>query len=295
MALMHVNQSMSTSHYHDFNGAVECLNKTVEVMLRHLFDEFPDADFVDLLPMAQWAYNTSLHRGSSMTPYYALYGVDPLQPMQLAAAAGGRQHPAAALFAQHQAGILAMAKDALNIAHEAMEAYENRSRQEASFKVGEHVFLSTANLGSSHFSRSSAKLRPQYMGPFRIDSKIGEHRYRLQLPRSMKELHPEFHPSLLKRAVESPPELAGRLGAGVTFPVEVATGEGTALLTHDDDGVPVYVVEKVIARRKRGKGFQYLVKWTGYEAEHNSWIARSNMDTTGGVRMLDEFDAAQQA
>ena len=35
MALMHVKQAMGTSHHDDFNGAVECRNKTVEVMLQH--------------------------------------------------------------------------------------------------------------------------------------------------------------------------------------------------------------------------------------------------------------------
>jgi hypothetical protein len=34
------------------------------------------------------------------------------------------------------------------------------------------------------------------------------------------------------------------------------------------------VVEKIVDKRKRGKGFQYLVKWEGSPEEENSWETR---------------------
>jgi hypothetical protein len=34
------------------------------------------------------------------------------------------------------------------------------------------------------------------------------------------------------------------------------------------------VVERIVDKRKRGKGFQYLVKWSGQADEENSWEPR---------------------
>jgi hypothetical protein len=289
MALMHVKQSMGTSHYHDFNGAVESLNKTVEVMLRHLLMEFPDRDFDELLPMAQWAYNSAVHSTTKQTPYLSVFGVEPRAPMNFVAEPGKRLPPAVAVFAEHQAAVLALTRDALFKAQATMVEYENRNRRDAVFEVNEHVFLSTANLGKTHFSTRCAKLRERHVGPFRIVEKRSPYKYRLELPRELKDIYPVFHASLLWRAVPTPVDMAGRLGPGVVLPGPA----GEALLTHDDDGEPVYVMEGVVARRRAGRGFQYLVKWVGYPPEENSWVSRVDVVTTGAAALLDAFDAAQ--
>jgi hypothetical protein len=294
MALMHVKQSMGTSHYHDFNGALECLNKTVEVMLRHLMAEFPDRDFDELLPMAQWAYNTAVHRSINMSPYVALFGVEPQQPMNFVVTAGVKLHPATKIFAELQQGVLVMARDALFKAQETMLAYENRARRDTEFKVGEHVFLSTVNLGSSHFDTTVKKMRPSYVGPFKVQEQCSLYTYRLVLPHTLKSVHPVFHVGLLWRAIPTPVDMAGRLGAGVEFPAPEGPHpeEGAGLLTHDDNGVPVYVIESVRARERRRNGFNYLVRWRGWpNPEDDSWITRKDAETSGALRLLREFDA----
>ena len=216
--------------------------------------------------------------------------------MNFVAAPGTKLPPAVALFAEHQAGVLAMTRDALFKAQATMLEYENRSRREANFAVGEHVFLSTANLGKSHFNTTVAKLQERFLGPFLITQKRSDYKYRLKLPKDLKDIYPVFHASLLWRADATPDDMQGRLGAGVVFPPEAdgaeePVREGTALLKQDDDGVPVYVIEQVIARRKAGRGFSYLVKWVGFPPEDNSWITRREAATTGAARAFDNFDA----
>ena len=265
-------------------------------MLRHLLDEFPDVDFDELLPMVQWAYNTSMHAATGRTPYYALYGVAPREPMNLLAEPGTVIWPAAKSFAEHQAGVLAMTRDALYKAQATMLEYENRSRRDVSFAVGEHVFLSTVNLGSTHFSTTVKKLRKKYVGPFKIVEKRTDYKYRLKLSREFNGIYPVFHASLLWRAIPTPADMAGRVGEGVVLPAEgEGEHEGDELISHDSDGEEVFLIESVVARKTAGRGFQYLVKWKGYPPEDNSWDRRGVAATTGAARVFDDFDKAEDA
>lgn len=46
----------------------------------------------------------------------------------------------------------------------------------------------------------------------------------------------------------------------------------------DSDGKPLYVVEKIIRHRRirKGKGYEYFVKWKYYNNNENSWITPEN-------------------
>ena len=48
MKMMNIHQLMGTSYEHRYNGAVEVLNKTIEVMLRHVMSDNLDVDFVSV-------------------------------------------------------------------------------------------------------------------------------------------------------------------------------------------------------------------------------------------------------
>jgi hypothetical protein len=54
----------------------------------------------------------------------------------------------------------------------------------------------------------------------------------------------------------------------------------------------VYHIEHVLARRRNGRRFQYLIQWVGYPPSANSWIYRSDAETEGALATLLEFDAS---
>ena len=81
---MNVKQVMGTSYQHNFNGAAERLNRTVEVMLRHVVGDYPDRDFDDYLPLLQWSYNTTKHDSIGMSPFMAQWGYEPRQILPIA-------------------------------------------------------------------------------------------------------------------------------------------------------------------------------------------------------------------
>ena len=63
------------------------------------------------------------------------------------------------------------------------------------FVPGDMVLLSTRNLILK--GHPTSKLKPSFVGPFRVEEQIGAVAYRLALPASM-QVHPTFHGGLLK-------------------------------------------------------------------------------------------------
>ena len=74
MQLIGCKQKMDLAYTHNYNGSVEALNKTIEVMLRQVLSGTENVDFTMALPFCQYVYNTSKHSATKMTPYRALFG-----------------------------------------------------------------------------------------------------------------------------------------------------------------------------------------------------------------------------
>ena len=134
------------------------------------------------------------------------------------------------------------------------------------------MLLSTRNLTLKMIG--SAKLMPKYVGPFTVIQKINPVAYKLKLPPCMK-IHNVFHVSLLKEyredgSVKPPPP--------------------PSLI----DDVLEYEVERVSCHRTRKIGrsvkTEFLIKWLGYGAEHNTWEPEVNL--TNCPEVLSEYWAA---
>ena len=60
------------------------------------------------------------------------------------------------------------------------------------------------------------------------------------------------------------------------------------ILKQDD----VYLVDKVLAKRKRRGKWEYLVKWRGYDESQNTWEPKANILNP---KLIDEFEQKQLA
>ncbi|KAI0074322.1 hypothetical protein K474DRAFT_1579364, partial [Panus rudis PR-1116 ss-1] len=75
---------------------------------------------------------------------------------------------------------------------------------------------------------------------------------------------PTFHASLLKPFVPNDPVLFPSREHEQPPPITV-------------DGHDEYFVDRVLDRRRRGVGFQYLVRWRGYGPEHDQWLRGADL------------------
>ena len=72
--------------------------------------------------------------------------------------------------------------------------YYNKKHRDIEFDTEDLMLLSTRNLKMKGIPE---KLKKRFVGPFKIEQRIGQQAYKLSLPENWK-IHPVFHISLLK-------------------------------------------------------------------------------------------------
>ena len=148
--------------------------------------------------------------------------------------------------------------------------YNRHKNTAPDLRVGDKVFLSTANLVTDEGSKKLSDLRT---GPFPILKKVSESAYKIKLPPHMK-VNPTFHVSRLTLAKNDP--IKGRVPSEPN-PVIV-------------DGEEQYEVERIIDSNWLGKHFQYKVSYMGYGKEHNEWQFRDDLLEDLGKEEMEEME-----
>jgi hypothetical protein len=160
-------------------------------------------DWTTYLPLAEFAYNNSIHASSQQTPFFANYGYHPKLDLL---GTSKDENPAAEDFAKHLMEIQTTLKLQLQVAQDSYKASADKFRKNApAFQNGDKVWLLRRNIKTT---RPCDKLDYRRLGPFCIQEQINPVAYWLKLATSMK-VHPVFHVSLLEAYSES--TLSGRI------------------------------------------------------------------------------------
>ena len=102
------------------------------------------------------------------------------------------------------------AKEHLGQARRKMADQANRHRREVQYEPGQLVLLNTKNLrGDSE--QGVRKLKPRFVGPFKVARPIGQAAVQLELPREWTRIHDVFHAGLIK-------DFKGSTGSGAALP-----------------------------------------------------------------------------
>jgi Chromo (CHRromatin Organisation MOdifier) domain len=134
------------------------------------------------------------------------------------------------------------------------------------YKQGDFVMLSTTNRRHKYKKKGkkrTAKFFPRWDGPYRVtDCHPEASTYTLDIPTNE---YPIFHSAHLKRHVANDASL---------FPSRKFEQPGPILTA---DGLQEYLVDKIIDSHRRGRGWQFLVRWLGYAPQHDLWIASAEL------------------
>lgn len=269
---LRVDHRFSTAFHPQTDGQTERQNQTLETFLR-MYLNYQQNNWCELLPYAEYAYNSKVHATTKASPIQLAFGVEPQSfdgipddhwlksPQELY-----RNDNRSGDILRRVQGHLAKWRDQWQIAHESLKQAQeaqarwyNLRRTPRSFEVNQEVLLRASNIRTR---RPSRKLDARYLGPFRIIERIGPLAYRLDLPKSMVYIHPVFHVSLLEPWESPLPEKNFRPG-----PIE-----------HPEVEDDRYEVEAILHHKYvKGKPF-FEVKWLGWPVADTTWEPEENLD-----------------
>lgn len=211
------------------------------------------------ISVAEFAYNDSLHATIGTTPFRANYGLDPRSAKWPNLALNVGESPMGAETAARVISLQAECKQRIIAANNYQKQYADKKRLPIPFKVGDKVLVSNRHIRSL---RPKKKLDWKYLGPGTIIAQIGPTAFKVDVP-GLGNVHPVWHASLLEPYNPSS-----------SIPHPNAQIQDTLREQGDD----VYEVDEVLDQRRDEDGqWQYLVKWTGYGQEENSWENGANI------------------
>jgi hypothetical protein len=229
------------------------------------FCNYEQDNWVELLPLAEFAYNNAIQASTRMTPFWANYDYHPV--MQLKAP----KQPSS-LNSEIQADTFAAG---LKETHQTLrknlqEAQANQKMyaggKEVIFKVGDKVWLSTRHFRTA---RPSKKWDYKRTGPYTVSRVMKKNAYKLDIPYTIRKNN-VFHISLLDRYT---PPTAGQPASELELTV-----------VDDSDE---WEVDRILVSKRHGRKLHYLVQWAGYSYIRTSWESAENLGNE--QELVDEF------
>ena len=256
LKLLGIKSALSTAYHPQTDGATERTNQEIEAYLSIYCASHPE-DWPSALHTLEFTHNNRRHAERLNTPFELMFGESPIAiPLSFE----NTKYP---ILEDKMKTLLRNRQEAL-AAHELARSRmaDRRKSKFTPFKTGDKVWLDSRNLKTIYHK----KMKPKREGPFDITEVLGPVTYRLRLPTSWR-IHDVFHATLLRpykentvygqNFTEPPPELV--------------------------EGEEVYEVETILSHRKRGRGYQYYVKWRGYPISDASWEPEHSFSDDGNT------------
>ena len=283
MKALEIKKIFTTAYHPQTDGQVERLNKTLVNMLRTIVDDY-QTGWDDALPMAEWAYNTSIHASTGESPYFLTFKQDPPPFADDQALMQAARH-----LRERRDPEISHTKWAEDLMRRFKEVYErvrtrlNKARlrqkknydsrvEEHKYKEGELVYLYHPIVKEGQ----RRKLGQPWAGPFKIFKKVSPQNVELEpidpTPDSKRWL---VHINRLKPCPEGSLELYPLTREGVAEQLE----EGFDL------------IKKITADRRTPDGNVYRVVW---EVGGRTWEPEDNLPPAA-IREYIKRKAAKNA
>ncbi|KAE8909760.1 hypothetical protein PF001_g4671 [Phytophthora fragariae] len=278
-----IKKLYGAAYHPQTQGLVERFNGTLIGMLRMFVSE-TQSDWDLYLPRVLFAYRTSYHEALGDSPFFSLYGRDPVLPLDLAFRNTKNEWKSNEVAEYRRRLYLSMRDTRRLVVRQLLKAQERHCRRlegqsEVTFDEGEAVWV-YQYFRARRGERKTKKLAFSWHGPYRVVGKLGDNTYKIAIPN-----HPDrvvtVNVNRLKRFVgrwsrpfptEVPVGVETRPDADDAGPLSVEDlpttsfverltlgGEETAF-----SGVSCPIVD-ILAKRVKGRQKQYLVLTASYE------------------------------
>ena len=185
IAKKQIDHRMTTAYHPQANRKVERTNQELKQYLRK-YANHQQNNWPELVPPAEYVYNTTKTQGTDFTPYQVVYGKTPTIH-----AAPGKSSQAAI------DEIRKVAYENLLYNQVLLQEHGNKRRKLAmELKPGDKAYV---RKHGAKKNRLSASLDDKYWGPFPVKQKVGQSSYELELSPQTR-IHPVFNSNVLKRA-----------------------------------------------------------------------------------------------
>lgn len=266
-----VKRRLSTAFHPQTDGQTERQNQTLEQYLRCYCCDKQD-QWAAWLPLAEFAYNNSVHPTLRMSPFFALYGYNPAlvaDGEDAAQGEGGQTVPAARERIQNLRKERTLLTEHWRKASATQARGYNRTHKPRTFNIGDQVLLSAKNL---RIKQPSRKLSSRYIGPLKVLDAVGTQAYRLALPSSYR-VHNVFHVSLLEPY----------------HPRDAKAADAIMPLPELVEGEEEYEVERILEHRNKKGQRYFFVKWANWPEEYNQWVPKTDMEHA--PELIQEYEA----
>lgn len=166
--LLGVKKVNTTAYHPQTDGLVERFNRTLTAMLSKSVQDNPN-QWDCKLPYTLFAYRSSPQESTGFSPFYLLYGRDPLLPTDEVLMPVADRAPV--VISEYAEEVVGNLQEAWTIAHRNIEkaqarqkTYHDRKATEPSYQVGDQVMLYMP----AEKSGKNRKLARPYKGPFKI-------------------------------------------------------------------------------------------------------------------------------
>ena len=243
MAKKRIDHRMTTTYHPQANRKAERTNQELKQYLRKYANHQQD-NWPELVPLAEYAYNTTKTQGTDFTSYQVIYGKTPT----IHTASG---KPSQAAINK----IRKVAYKNLLYSQVLLQKHGNKQRKPATeLRPGDKAYVQ---------KRGAKKDQPsaddKYWGLFPVKQKVGQSSYKLELP-PQTQIHPVFNSDVFKRAATDP------------FPGQRLQNEPPPDIIK---GQEKFKVKAILDKKVKRNGVQYRVKWKGYE--ETTWEPTTNL------------------
>ena len=245
--ILGIERRLSTAYHPQTDGATERMNQTVETFLRTYID-FDQRNWVKLLPITEFAINNKDAASTGVSSFFFSHGYHAkiLETDEELYAVGNEVRTpiqkADKIFTKlKQASD--WAQTAMAVGQQEQQEYADRFRAQAPrYKIKNKVWLSLENITTTTENKKLDAKQFKYT----IFENMGFHNFRLDTPPGIRKV---FHVDRLHAA------------SADFFPSQVSDDNHPGpTIIGNEDGTHEYDVERILKKRKRGRGYQYLVK-----------------------------------